>query len=93
MARIWERRPLEFQFTLPRGERQTAMVRRASASECFNSRSRVGSDRRFARLQTSRCSFQFTLPRGERPDTLHDEHDPQKFQFTLPRGERPSANK
>ena len=54
-----------FQFTLPRGERLSLAVC-VAMTPCFNSRSRVGSDKRFTLKVLRRMTFQFTLPRGER---------------------------
>ena len=55
---------MEFQFTLPRGER-LAGIAETGTTESFNSRSRVGSDLGFG-LTVDSSEFQFTLPRGER---------------------------
>ena len=77
---------LWFQFTLPRGERLHCLAN-DGGSNCFNSRSREGSDRdkRFAH---ELAVFQFTLPRGERLYVSGVLGGVKGFQFTLPRGER-----
>ena len=75
-----------FQFTLPRGERQTQKQDR-QWTERFNSRSRGGSDRRKKRMFDD-VEFQFTLPRGERRACEVRASRLRRFQFTLPRGER-----
>ena len=56
-----------FQFTLPHGERQTS-GRYQTGVCCFNSRSRMGSDRLQRRRRPVSRPFQFTLPHGERRD-------------------------
>ena len=60
----------------------------SSDKECFNSRSRVGSD--LAPLPKVELGgvFQFTLPRGERRSPAPSSTRMAWFQFTLPRGER-----
>ena len=60
------RRREQFQFTLPRGERRRARSCRDAEGNCFNSRSRVGSDRQPDAALLKERLFQFTLPRGER---------------------------
>ena len=60
----------KFQFTLPRGERLPRQ-RLKAARNCFNSRSRVGSDAAIGAIRKECIAkFQFTLPRGERPTHL-----------------------
>ena len=54
-----------FQFTLPCGERP-ARKSPGSMSDCFNSRSRAGSDYRISYQTAIATWFQFTLPCGER---------------------------
>ena len=81
-----------FQFTLPRGERPSALWPMHWLSVSFNSRSRVGSDRTTAGVAFVEFLFQFTLPRGERHAKDRLEDHGEQFQFTLPRGERPTWN-
>ena len=77
----------KFQFALPRGERHTC-GKYPTGRQCFNSRSRVGSDLLlFAHIATA-TMFQFALPRGERRRTLTRNAGDVVFQFALPRGER-----
>ena len=54
-----------FQFTLPRGERPE-LEEQDKPKECFNSRSREGSDTSLTIIVVMVRGFQFTLPRGER---------------------------
>ena len=81
---------VEFQSTLPRGERQGVvgvvlkLFRFQSTlprGERRESRHRPGGDR---------IRFQSTLPRGERPRHRCRSPPPRGFQSTLPRGERRS---
>ena len=55
----------------------------------FNSRSRMGSDRRKLRTKSCGNAFQFTLPHGERRVRRPQPRTREAFQFTLPHGERP----
>ena len=60
---------LAFQFTLPHGERHEGDVCLVGV-DSFNSRSRMGSDRRSRATPGLVPEFQFTLPHGERPGAL-----------------------
>ena len=59
----------EFQFTLPRGERRTSIVRQWRL-QSFNSRSREGSDIYYEGSRRYEYLLQFTLPRGERLEAV-----------------------
>ena len=62
-----------FQSTLPRGERPPHDQPFVGLDECFNPRSREGSDLRRGFVRVRQARFQSTLPRGERPE---DEDSP-----------------
>ena len=79
---------IEFQSTLPRGERRMADISRKLESHHFNPRSREGSDKRSRTKNVKSTKFQSTLPRGERLYVLLGVYDDDLFQSTLPRGER-----
>ena len=56
-----------FQSTLPRGERRSNRTGTHRRHNCFNPRSREGSDKKYTQMQTYKeVLFQSTLPRGER---------------------------
>ncbi len=55
-----------FQSTLPHGERRLAKILSFNEGECFNPRSRMGSDFNFEFPSRSTAMFQSTLPHGER---------------------------
>ena len=57
-----------FQSTLPHGERQNGYLQ-VQLFQCFNPRSRTGSDRRRYKGVYICLEFQSTLPHGERPST------------------------
>ena len=76
-----------FQSTLPRGERHRASCQ-ASRPQCFNPRSRVGSDVNMSFMLDPISLFQSTLPRGERLNQVQALFQLLVFQSTLPRGER-----
>ena len=78
----------EFQFTLPCRERPTRRLK-GEMRQCFNSRSRVGSDFGTQEIYVGADGFQFTLPCRERPAMAVPNRDPLRFQFTLPCRERP----
>ena len=81
---------LAFQFTLPHGERHEGDVCLVGV-DSFNSRSRMGSDRRSRATPGLVPEFQFTLPHGERPSWCPYFLAIAVFQFTLPHGERPHS--
>ena len=76
-----------FQSTLPRGERLGNILATIPLN-CFNPRSREGSDVIYGRVSSDRQEFQSTLPRGERQFACASPSDLAGFQSTLPRGER-----
>ena len=78
---------LQFQSTLPRGERPFRATRSAQMRD-FNPRSREGSDEWGQELTTIGTEFQSTLPRGERRQSWRGWQRKGGFQSTLPRGER-----
>ena len=81
---------IQFQFTLPHGERPGHPQGREGAL-CFNSRSRMGSDLDYFGQYLCNA-FQFTLPHGERRSSCSAAPATAKFQFTLPHGERHPAH-
>ena len=56
--------------------------------DCFNPRSRGGSDKSAKMTADNNQLFQSTLPRGERQRYGYDFSHCIMFQSTLPRGER-----
>ena len=57
---------MQFQSTLPRGERQYSDDGKTFTGKDFNPRSREGSDEGMAIMSDIKSKFQSTLPRGER---------------------------
>ena len=79
---------MQFQSTLPRGERHNFVLCNIIVLTRFNPRSRAGSDVAVYVRTVSKIVFQSTLPRGERLTPLFYTDYRKKFQSTLPRGER-----
>ena len=77
-----------FQFTLPRGERHPHAVTDLRDLG-FNSRSRVGSDRRPPRQSAALDAVSIHAPAWGATSHGIAKLAYQLFQFTLPRGERP----
>ena len=84
-------RPLLFQSTFPRGERQGDFEWRAHIQD-FNPRSRVGNDLSIPQVSIYNIQFQSTFPRGERRYFKIRELRKRQFQSTFPRGERRCKN-
>ena len=80
---------IQFQSTLPRGERQCTPFFLLQCFTYFNPRSREGSDA-FCSQQFAKLHFDFNPRSREGSDALHQckAHNQQIFQSTLPRGER-----
>ena len=78
---------LMFQFALPRGERRFRQIRRRH--DCrFNSRSRVGSDRRSQTFTSGALCFNSRSRVGSDAQRTSSCTATAGFQFALPRGER-----
>ena len=79
--------PEAFQFTLPRGERHIFAIVGVKIL-CFNSRSRVGSDKSKC-LVLPKISVSIHAPAWGATYGAGTFRQSPAFQFTLPRGERP----
>ena len=79
---------MQFQSTLPQGERRASGTGGAVSAD-FNPRSHKGSDSICPALPLMIRKFQSTLPQGERQEQTRSPRFPNgRFQSTLPQGER-----
>ena len=81
-------RPLQFQSTLPQGERRTDGIRGRAEGD-FNPRSRKGSDPSTEARAITRQHFNPRSRKGSDYSTTKSGFHYHKFQSTLPQGERP----
>ena len=78
-----------FQSTLPRGERLARCRSRPCRLDCFNPRSRVGSDAALVRSSAPRLEVSIHAPAwGATSASAASISSASEFQSTLPRGER-----
>ena len=80
-------RPLQFQSTLPQGERRTDGIRGRAEGD-FNPRSRKGSDPSTEARAITRQHFNPRSRKGSDYSTTKSGFHYHKFQSTLPQGER-----
>ena len=86
--RGWLRGTLQFQFTLPHGERLDLPGAVGQGDQVSIHAPAWGATITDKNAST-KCKFQFTLPHGERPLVRLPREVSELFQFTLPHGERP----